>query len=118
MPLDPWTLRWVAKPVTRTQGLHVLNRDGYRCQYCGLDGRASFENAILMGVDFIIPRARGGKNVPRNLVACCRPCNLIKGRRLFSHFDEAKTYVMTEREKLRKVWEENMSRQRRVAASV
>ena len=117
MPLDPWTLRWVAKPVTRIQGLHILERDHYRCQYCGLDGRSSFENALLMGVDFVVPRARRGRKVPSNLVACCRPCNLIKGRRLFDNFEEAKAYVVTEREKLRQVWEEKTSRQRRIAVS-
>ena len=36
MPLDPWTLRWVAKPVTRQQGLSILERDKFRCQYCGV----------------------------------------------------------------------------------
>jgi 5-methylcytosine-specific restriction endonuclease McrA len=77
MPLDPWTLRWVAKPVTRVQGLRILERDHYCCRYCGLDGRSSFENALLMGVDFVVPRARRGRKAPSNLVACCRPCNLI-----------------------------------------
>jgi 5-methylcytosine-specific restriction endonuclease McrA len=117
MALDPWTLRWVAKPVTRVQGLHILERDHYCCQYCGLDGRSSFENALLIGVDFVMPRARRGRKVPSNLVACCRPCNLIKGRRLFDNFEEAKAYVLTEREKLRKAWQEKTSRQRRVATN-
>jgi 5-methylcytosine-specific restriction endonuclease McrA len=109
MPLDPWTLRWIAKPMTRVQGLHILERDHYCCQYCGLDGRGSFENALLMGVDFVVPRARGGRKVPSNLVACCRSCNLIKGRRFFDNLEEAKAYVMAERAKLRKVWEEKMT---------
>jgi 5-methylcytosine-specific restriction endonuclease McrA len=116
MPLDPWTLSWVAKPVTRIQGFHILERDHYCCQYCDLDGTTSFENALLMGVDFIVPRARRGRNVPSNLVACCRPCNLIKGRRAFDSFEEAKAYVVAERQKLREAWEEKMSGQNRVAA--
>jgi 5-methylcytosine-specific restriction endonuclease McrA len=105
MPLDPWTLQWVAKPVTREEGLRILERDRFRCQYCGLDGKASFESALAMGVDFVVPRARRGKKNARNLVACCRPCNLIKGRRVFRSFDEAKTYVLARREELRKAWE-------------
>ena len=104
MPLDLETLHWVAKPVTRMQGLRILVRDQFRCQYCGLDGRASFENALVMGVDFVVARARKGKNEAGNLVACCRPCNLIKGRRLFGSFDEAKTHVLARREELRKSW--------------
>jgi 5-methylcytosine-specific restriction endonuclease McrA len=110
MPLDPWTLCWVAKPVTRVQGLHILERDHNCCQYCGLDGRSSFENALVMGVDFVVPRARKGKRNLSNLVACCRPCNVIKGRRLFNNFEEAKAYVLTEREKLHKVWEKKTLR--------
>lgn len=110
MPLDPWTLRWVAKPVTREQGLRILERDQYRCQYCGLDGSASFENALVMGVDFVTPRARKGKKSPSNLVGCCRACNVIKGRRVFGSFEEARAFVLSEREKLRRAWETRTAR--------
>jgi hypothetical protein len=105
MPLDLMTLRVVERPVTKEEGLRILERDQYRCRYCGLDGAASFENALAMSVDFVIPRARKGKKDERNLVACCRSCNMIKGRRVYRSFDEAKTYVLAQREKLRKAWE-------------
>jgi len=105
MPFDLTTLRLVEKPVTREEGLRILERDQYRCQYCGLDGAASFENTLAMSVDFVIPRARKGKKDERNLVACCRSCNMIKGRRVYRSFDEAKSYVLAQREKLRKAWE-------------
>ena len=104
MPLNFERLHWVAKPVTRRQGLRILERDQFRCRYCGLNGRASFENALVMGVDFVVARARKGKNEAGNLVACCRPCNVIKGRRLFGSVEEAKAYVLARREELRKVW--------------
>jgi hypothetical protein len=104
MHLNSKTLHWVAKPVTRRQGLSILERDQFRCRYCGLNGRVSFENALVMGVDFVVARARKGKNDAGNLVACCRPCNLIKGRRLFGSFEEAKAYVLARREELRKAW--------------
>jgi hypothetical protein len=105
MPLDLTTLRLVERPVTREEGLQILERDQYRCQYCGLDGMASFENALAMSVDFVVPRARKGKKDPHNLVACCRPCNMIKGRRVYHSFDEAKAYVLAHRAKLCKSWE-------------
>jgi hypothetical protein len=105
MPLDLMTLRVVERPVTKEEGLRILERDQYRCQYCGLDGVASFENALAMSVDFVIPRARKGKKDERNLVGCCRSCNMIKGRRVYRSFDEAKTYVLAQREKLRKAWQ-------------
>jgi HNH endonuclease len=105
MPLDLTTLRFVDRPVTKQEGLEILERDQYRCQYCGLDGLASFENALDMSVDFVVPRARKGKKDPRNLVACCRSCNMIKGKRVYRSFDEARTYVLEQRDVLRQAWE-------------
>jgi 5-methylcytosine-specific restriction endonuclease McrA len=105
MPLDLTTLTLVERPVTREEGLRILERDAYRCQYCGLDGMASFENALAMSVDFVIPRARKGKKDERNLVACCRSCNMIKGTRVYRSFDEAKNYVLARRVALSKAWE-------------
>ena len=110
-----------ARPLTMKEGLGILDRDRYRCQYCGLDGMSNFENSLVMSVDFIVPRARGGKKDPRNLVAACRPCNLIKGRRAFGSIEEAKAYVFRRREELKQQWEERMARlaeQRGRAASV
>ena len=110
MPLDLTTLTLVAKPVTQKEGLQILERDQFRCRYCGLDGMASFENALVMSVDFVVPRARRGKKDPRNLVACCRACNMIKGRRVYGSFEEAKAYVLGRREELRKGWESKAAR--------
>ncbi|MDE3109971.1 MAG: HNH endonuclease [Acidobacteriota bacterium] len=107
MPSHHKTLHWLAKPVTRKQGMRILLRDQFRCRYCGLDGKARFENALVMGVDFVVARHRKGKNDPSNLVACCRPCNVIKGRRLFADFEQAKAYVLARRLALRKSWEDH-----------
>jgi len=105
MPLDLTTFTLVDRKTTLEESLRILERDGYRCQYCGLDGTASFENALAMQVDFVVPRARKGKKDPRNLVACCRPCNMLKGKRVYANFDEAKAHVMARRNELRKAWE-------------
>jgi 5-methylcytosine-specific restriction endonuclease McrA len=105
MPLDLMTLSLISQPVSMEEGVRILERDHYRCQYCGLDGLASFDNALAMSVDFVVPRARKGKKDPQNLVACCRACNMIKGRKVYSGFDEAKAYVLLAREELRKTWD-------------
>jgi hypothetical protein len=105
MPIDLATLTLVAKPVSLDEGIQVLERDKYRCRYCGLDGTASFENALIMSVDFVVPRAQKGRKDPNNLVACCRPCNMIKGRRVYDSLESARTYVLARREELRKAWE-------------
>jgi 5-methylcytosine-specific restriction endonuclease McrA len=104
-------------PVSQAEGLKILERDEFCCKYCGLDGRASFENAPIMSVDFIVPRAHKGKKDPGNLVACCRPCNMIKGKRVYKNFEDAKKYVLARREEMRQVWESKRSRPAAKAAS-
>ena len=102
----------LAKPLNSKEGHRILERDLYRCQYCGLDGMANFENSLVMSVDFIVPRARKGSKKPENLVAACRACNLIKGHRVFKDFDEARAHVLKRREELRKEWEADMAKLR------
>jgi hypothetical protein len=110
MPLDITTFTLVDKPTSLKESLAILERDDYRCVYCGLDGRASFENALVMRVDFVVPRAKKGKKNPGNLVACCGPCNTIKGTRVYKSFDDAKEYVLARRVELRKAWEAKQAR--------
>jgi 5-methylcytosine-specific restriction endonuclease McrA len=54
----------------RTTSQRVLERDGYRCAYC---------HGYADTVDHIVPRAAGGTDDERNLVAACRKCNSRKG---------------------------------------
>jgi 5-methylcytosine-specific restriction endonuclease McrA len=110
------SLSLVDSPVTPEEARKILERDDYVCQYCGLDGRASFENALVMRVDFVVPRAKKGKKDPKNLVACCGPCNTIKGTRVYGSFEEAKAHVLARREDLRKTWEVNRARPKAKAA--
>jgi len=98
-------LTGLAKPLTSEEGRRVLERDRYRCQYCGLDGVSSFENSLVMTVDFVHPRAHKGKKNPENLITACRPCNVIKGGRIFRDFEHAKAYVLQRRAELRAEWE-------------
>ena len=72
---------------------------------------------LELTVDFVLPRARKGKKDPKNLVAACRPCNRIKGGRVFANFDEAKTYVLQRRTELKKQWGTNMARLRGKSAN-
>ena len=51
----------------------VLNRDGYRCQSCGVASR--------LEVDHIVPLAHGGDAFDlANLQALCRGCHIAKTR--------------------------------------
>ena len=110
MPFNIITLSRVDMPVSLAEGLKILERDQFCCRYCGLDGRASFENALVMSVDFILPRAHRGKKDPANLVACCRPCNMIKSKRIYKNFEDARKYVLARRQEMREAWETKHSR--------
>jgi 5-methylcytosine-specific restriction endonuclease McrA len=61
----------------KRQRLIVLRRDCHICAYCG---EAANE------VDHIQPRVLGGTDDLDNLVACCRMCNLRKGKRSEASF--------------------------------
>jgi 5-methylcytosine-specific restriction endonuclease McrA len=99
-----------AKPLTLEEGERILERDRYQCRYCGLDGLAGFENSLIMSVDFVVPRARKGKKEAANLVTSCRPCNVIKGNRVFGSLEEAKAFVLQKREDLRSKWADKAAR--------
>lgn len=107
----------LAKPLTSEEGRRILERDQYRCQYCGLDGLSSFENSLIMTVDFVHPRAHKGKKSPENLVTACRPCNILKGRRVFASLAEARAYVLMRRTQLRKEWEARTGQNEAAAAT-
>ncbi len=117
MPFNLLTLSKVDMPVSQAEGVKILERDQFCCRYCGLDGKASFENALVMSVDFVVPRARKGKKDPQNLVACCRPCNMIKGTRVYKDIEDARKYVLGRREEMRQAWEAKRARPMVRAAS-
>jgi hypothetical protein len=56
-------LTGLAKPLTSEEGRRVLERYQHRCQHCGLDGASSFENSLIMTVDFVHPRAQKGRRI-------------------------------------------------------
>jgi len=49
---------------------YVLLRDLLACMYC---------LCVATTVDHVLPLSQGGTNDVRNLVACCRKCNRLKG---------------------------------------
>jgi len=56
----------------------VLARDRWSCCSCG---RSSQHDGVLLGVDHIVPRSRGGTNTLENLQTLCKKCNLGKSNR-------------------------------------
>lgn len=63
----------------------VLQRDGYRCVYCGIRAGEKQRGNLLAKQDFtidhLIPRSRGGRNTWGNTACACPGCNHRKGNR-------------------------------------
>ncbi len=53
---------------------NILRRDNYKCAYCG-------RSDLMLTVDHIIPKARGGSDSWENLITACTKCNNLKGDR-------------------------------------
>ncbi|MGH9406557.1 MAG: HNH endonuclease [Terriglobia bacterium] len=92
--------------VSLEEAMKVFKRDHFKCQYCGLDGLASFENWMVMTVDHIHAYAKGGSPAAENQVTACQPCNTIKGTRDFTSLGEAKKYVQAKRAEWHEVYRE------------
>ena len=56
----------------------VLARDKWKCLSCG---RSSKEDGVLLEVDHIIPRSKGGSDDMSNLQTLCKKCNIGKSNR-------------------------------------
>lgn len=55
----------------------VLERDGFRCQYCG--AAPSKDSSTILHIDHLKPASKGGEDVIENLITSCSVCNLGKG---------------------------------------
>jgi hypothetical protein len=58
--------------ISRRLRFQILQRDGFKCLYCGAIGGV---DGTRLEVDHVEPVAGGGTNDPRNLVTACRDCN-------------------------------------------
>ena len=56
----------------------ILQRDGFRCRYCGRPGSAA---GVVLHVDHVVPLAAGGATTEGNLLTSCQECNLGKSTR-------------------------------------
>jgi DNA-directed RNA polymerase subunit RPC12/RpoP len=69
-------------PVKKHVRHAVLERDGFRCQYCGRAGLSLEEGTV----DHIIPISLDGHHKAENLRAACRPCNSRRGPKSIEEF--------------------------------
>lgn len=65
--------------------LEILERDGWRCQICGVSTPKSRRGTLHRNapeVDHIVPLSRGGEHRRNNLQCACRACNGKKSNRM------------------------------------
>jgi 5-methylcytosine-specific restriction endonuclease McrA len=43
-----------------------------------------------------------------NLVTACQPCNILKGKRVFKSAEEAREYVLAQRQEWRRVFQDQV----------
>lgn len=80
--------RYIQMPQLRAHWTRkrVLERDRYRCIYCGLSVGQHNGKKVLVKKDFtidhILPKSRGGENAWVNTACACAPCNQRKADRM------------------------------------
>lgn len=66
-------------PFTR---FNLYLRDAFECQYCGTYGYIpGYREGVVLTLDHVLPKARGGHLTWDNTVAACGPCNVRKACR-------------------------------------
>lgn len=80
--------------------LRVLSRDGWRCQFCGIDLARDVDTLLTATVDHLLPRCEGGGSTEDNLIASCVICNSLKAGLSGLTVAEAKKVVVRRRSQL------------------
>jgi HNH endonuclease len=65
--------------LTQRRRFAILERDDFHCRYCGRSAPR-----VVLNVDHIVPRSRGGSDDDSNLVSACATCNSGKSARTIS----------------------------------
>jgi len=79
--------------LSHKQKMRIFRRDGWKCQYCGVDASSDFEIFYLANLNIDHMNPKGGDD-DSNLVTACRQCNLNKRAHPFESFAEAKDFVL------------------------
>ena len=56
----------------------IFKRDEFKCQYCG----KGVKEGVILEVDHIIPKSKGGNDTEDNLITSCKECNRGKGKNI------------------------------------
>jgi 5-methylcytosine-specific restriction endonuclease McrA len=70
----------------------LINRDGTRCHYCGVE--LAFDNPNAENyrtIDHKFPKDRGGRENLGNLVLACHNCNIAKKNKSYKDFKDSQS---------------------------
>ena len=89
---------WFKEP-----NLSILAHAHFRCEYCGEDFLARFNECFHAQLDHIYPKSKGGSDEPSNLAAACVTCNALKwdytptGETRAEQIADAASYIQEQR---------------------
>jgi len=74
----------------------ILERDDFKCQYCGREAPE-----VVLEIDHIIPKSKGGKDEATNLITCCRECNRGKLDRIIKPLKKPGNIELSKKEEFK-----------------
>lgn len=63
----------MARSFSNRYRFQILQRDEFACVYCGDSGKG-----VILEIDHVVPKSRGGTDAKSNLATSCEPCNRSK----------------------------------------
>lgn len=108
----------------RGYSYRVHLRDGFVCQYCGLDGRESLDHWLAMSLEHLVPKTDKRRDDPEFQTTACQFCNTadnqyfnnlesrglsIKGMTREELIAQRKQYVLKRRRQYCEFWNERVT---------
>ena len=90
--------------------LSMLANADFRCEYCGEDFLARFNECFHAQLDHVYPKSKGGSDEPSNLAAACVTCNALKwdytpsGKTRAEQIADAARYIQEQRRVEEEKW--------------
>ena len=84
-------------PVGGKRILKIIERDGWKCAYCGVETCFNGWDGPMPTVDHITPKSKGGLDHIANCVVACKDCNSAKS-------DQENWSPNSSEQKEKKIW--------------
>ena len=64
----------------RGYAFHIHKRANFKCRYCGIDGKQSFDTWLTLSWDHLLPKGHPNRDNPDFIVTACNFCNTSDNR--------------------------------------